>query len=320
MYKTTKKEKMEFINFDTSKNILTVKYENNFYSHKIEYELSTNCKIICAENLLEMLYNPEYTSFTLDNIEDTLSVVINYVEKTKYIHLTDTLNLKLKLEENSLEMRVNECEKKIQELTRENQELKNAFDMRITRHMILPHPYTDLYKRYVKPNYMTRFDNFIINNYGRSFNLKYDGTSAYYKYNNIYWHFIRWDSVKKEKIIPTINEFPQYTEKILFNAFICVTFQAKIHKNLQVLRFDSIIHFVNDVKSHFHSEVIHKHCEEPVYEINGNQNNHIFDYFQYFKHQEKLYYLVEVYECNKLEENGQKCTSETVYILADEIP
>lgn len=108
MYKTTKKEKMEFINFDTSKNILTVKYENNFYSHKLENEFSSNCKIICAENLLEMLYNPEYTSFTLDNIEDTLSVVINYVEKTKYIHLTDTLNLKLKLEENSLEMRVYE--------------------------------------------------------------------------------------------------------------------------------------------------------------------------------------------------------------------
>lgn len=124
MYKTTKKEKMEFINFDTSKNILTVKYENNFYSHKLENEFSSNCKIICAENLLEMLYNPEYTSFTLDNIEDVLSVVINYVEKTKYIHLTDTLNLKLKLEENSLEMRVYECEKKIQELTRENQELK----------------------------------------------------------------------------------------------------------------------------------------------------------------------------------------------------
>lgn len=307
---------MEFINFDTSKNILTVKYENNFYSHKLENEFSSNCKIICAENLLEMLYNPEYTSFTLDNIEDVLSVVINYVEKTKYIHLTDTLNLKLKLEENSLEMRVYECEKKIQELTRENQELKNAFDMRISRHIILPPPDTNLYNKYVKPNQMMGIDHFIINNYGRSFNLKYDGSRANYTYQNIDWHIL--DSVKKEKIIPTINEFPQYTEKILFNALICVTFQAKIHKNLQVLRFDSIIHFVNDVKSYCHSEVIHKCFEVKKYD-KGSYKEYLCDYFQYFKHQEKLYYLVEVYECNKLEENGQKCTSETVYILVDEI-
>jgi len=125
------------------KNTLSIKYADKFFTTTFNENTFKDCRIISNENIVDMINDPTYTTYTYDAIMESLTLVINFVEKTRFITITDKCEIILLLETNNEQLfvrdKISSLEQQITQLKLDNERLRNELysdKNRIIRHRI----------------------------------------------------------------------------------------------------------------------------------------------------------------------------------------
>jgi hypothetical protein len=205
------------------KNTLSIKYADKFFRTTFNENTFKDCRIISNENIVDMINDATYTTYTYDAIMESLTLVINFVEKTRFITITDKCEILLTLETNNEQLfvrdKISSLEQQIAQLKLDNERLRNELysdDYRMIRYKQISENGCDFFKNYYNSKPLCSYDvpQFII-------------TIDEYK------HFIKisTDEIKSEII-------KKYESSYSFKPFIVLKFNNIEHSYTELGMYD----------------------------------------------------------------------------------
>jgi len=148
------------------KNTLSIKYADIFFTTTFNENTFKDCRIISNENIVDMINDPTYTTYTYDAIMESLTLVINFVEKTRFITITDKCEILLTLETNNEQLfvrdKISSLEQQITQLKLDNERLRNELysdDYRMIRYKQISENGCDFFKNYYNSKPLITFGN-----------------------------------------------------------------------------------------------------------------------------------------------------------------
>jgi len=154
------------------KNTLSIKYADKFFTTTFNKNTFKDCHIISNENIVDMINDATYTTYTYDTIMESLTLVINFVEKTRFITITDKCEIILLLEKNNEQLfvrdKISSLEQQITQLKLDNERLRNQLysdDYRMIRYKNDCMFFKDYYKYKPFCRYCDSYFRFTIDEY-----------------------------------------------------------------------------------------------------------------------------------------------------------